>query len=621
MVVKKRLGIFGIDAHASSNITSTFGDGCMQWLFGDVPGSIVRYMSEASAELIDISDVELFGFNAVTDAGLVTKLSKLSKLGRGVAAQTAGAIALGMCPGLHRFDGLIFIVRGVLVDAGATQVSLDGRTYQCAIFDDAGPHCFIAHEVGHVVGMDHSFKLTYTDNRNHYLYGEYGDATDLMSAMTYGDRKCTFVMPVAAGSDIAPAAPFWSMCGPGISPATLWRYLSNYPQIPPWAVELNPQAPAVPVTLAAAGHSGTTMAVLPWPGYGGGWWTVEYRPARGWDQGLLLEDGDHANAPGVVIHIIRDIGTGLEDPSYPRRGRVTYEATIPVPGAGDNDWNGGGFGIRVVNATKASASLLIGQLPGQRRALLRLDKTDGTPTSTPNGTQAWVPLAGPNCAGGFYPVDRTTTPVEVTIALDTWGFEYPIFVVNINGHALPEGTTSTSQGPDSFTIDTDVAVPTGWQTASTQHRSITIGWRRAANRYTLQIPPGDGTWTLNASVSVREGGITQPFATDAQTIDVTTASIDLSRAAIDDLERCLRKLIARVGALNLTPLGMPKPPGPTDGPDWSWLRGADLVTALAHLRDLERRFPKSARELRGSVAQGLGMAPLQVRWLEGKLPD
>src|SRR5262249_50673811 len=138
-------------------------------------------------------------------------------------AQTACDVLTGAGIPVGRYDALVVIIGGRGVGAGACWVKVGGRPMPCAFLDDRGQHTFMCHEVGHTIGMDHSFRPSWV-NPGH-SFGEYGDPYDIMSAMTFGGRAVTWALPFDARADIGESAVMWTMAGSGVAMATLWRYL------------------------------------------------------------------------------------------------------------------------------------------------------------------------------------------------------------------------------------------------------------------------------------------------------------------------------------------------------------------------------------------------------------
>src|SRR5262249_46681649 len=162
------------------------------------------------------------------------------------------------------FDGLVFVVGGQTVDAGTTPVAFGGRTRPVCLFDDLASHSFMAHELGHLLGLDHPFNTNLLNPT--YKYGEYGEPTCIMSAQNFGGSPATFAIPDASRILISAATPFWTSAGPGVSMATLWRYAPDFPAAQAFSMQLPALAAPTAVRLMRAGVAGLRMVTMPTTG-------------------------------------------------------------------------------------------------------------------------------------------------------------------------------------------------------------------------------------------------------------------------------------------------------------------------------------------------------------------
>lgn len=204
-------------------------------------------------------------------------------------------------------------------------------------------HTFICHEVGHVLGFEHSFGLDNngTDwapgDANIIVGTEYGSPYDLMSSASFGTRglgtgptyfaQPTFVEPPAPGWPTA--RPFGK--GPHVSRANLHLVMPDalagrlteapFPQ---------PGAPVQARLVPVSTSSGTCLLVLHppnEPANGVGRVYVEFRVAKGWDAGIDPL-GPSLSREGVVVHSVADI---------PNAGpRIFYRGSVPI-GSVDTD--------------------------------------------------------------------------------------------------------------------------------------------------------------------------------------------------------------------------------------------------------------------------------------------
>ncbi|WP_344012220.1 hypothetical protein [Streptomyces thermospinosisporus] len=198
-------------------------------------------------------------------------------------------------------------------------------------------HTFMCHEVGHVLGLDHTFGLDNngTDwdpaDANIVVGQEYGSPYDLMSSATFAGRflgtgPTYFAEPTFTGPAVAgwPHPGAFSM-GPNLSRANLHLFMPD--ALAGRVTEAAFPQPGAPVTariVPASAPSGTCLLVLHPPGEpanGVGRVYVEYRVPEGWDAGMDPV-GPSLSREGVVVHTVVEI---------PNKGpRAWYRGSVPT---------------------------------------------------------------------------------------------------------------------------------------------------------------------------------------------------------------------------------------------------------------------------------------------------
>ena len=608
MVVKRHLCVIGMIPHALGEQLSTpWGDASLAWMLdGNSAQSIASFWRDTTAALVDISG-EAFGWFIVESSDLVAAIQTTD---RNKNAQALCDVAIQNGINVGAFDGVVFMVGGRAVGAGKASVRVDDRLIPCAFLDDRGEHSFIAHEVGHTVGMDHPFRLGWV-NPFGPLFGEYGPPHDIMSALTFGTYPVTRPVPIETSSGINVTAKFWDMGGPGVSMATLWRYLPGFPALQPWMEILPAGSGATKLTLNRPAVDGLRLAVMPTRA-GDGWWTVEYRPAMDWDVGFTFDSADITNSPGLVVHRLRDIGLASDGPDFPLIKKVTYEATIPLPSAGDNDWDNGQFAVRVLEELHGSVRVMIGEtLPDARAARMKVLAGPGLETITPNAEQVDLVLTGPTCGRGTFNTQTITNDYSIGVEVSSTGFTKPTFVFLINGKTL--GVVSELGAPPQLgadVIQADITEPTGHNKAQAVTRTVGVQWGIDGNQLGVALTPGDGTYEVSVEAVVAEStsGMSPLRASAKDSVKVETKRITLSSEGSDAESQCLSFLIQK-GLQEHSPVPL-DPIGPVVFPaDWRVLNSLDLATAVKRLFKLKVVNPSLAAPPAAVAAEQLGVNP------------
>jgi hypothetical protein len=235
-----------------------------------------------------------------------------------------------------------------------------------AVLPSVETHTFFAHEIGHLLGFDHSWGLL-----NHGVdYGHtgaqsnvYGDPYDIMSASSFGDSSPVFQLPAAA---IPAEFSGLTSAGPGAARALVHFYM-------PLALESVGRvrhvqtAEEVFVLLHPAGSRLTSQPeLIVWhpageDAAGRGRVYVEYRQffqfAAGtrWDQGLATTGDDRTRA-GIVVHTVRN-ASGSDQAVLWYAGRITFP-TVDTDILIDTDHGKVRVSIDPANATEGPPGIV-----------------------------------------------------------------------------------------------------------------------------------------------------------------------------------------------------------------------------------------------------------------------
>jgi hypothetical protein len=274
-------------------------------------GSISDYWSSMSYGALDMSGATIYGWITMDTAAdddffSLLRWDKTQKCVSAVAATLNPAELFG----LAGHDGLICIVNGDARDGGQTgnRVLLDVYAWR---------HTFIAHETGHVLGMDHSFDIRTTpyDAIDDGRPGAYGDTRDIMSAETFA-----FLNPRPTFDGL------FGKTGPGLCALTRekigWLKASRITEL-----KFAPGEDSTTLgTISAIDAPAVRGNVMYRLAIDGTWnnlplgqiiYTIEFRPRIGWDVGLP--------ADAVTVRMMRDFDVP----------RITWS------GNGTQDWHVG----------------------------------------------------------------------------------------------------------------------------------------------------------------------------------------------------------------------------------------------------------------------------------------
>ncbi|HYE27308.1 MAG TPA: hypothetical protein VEA61_03615 [Allosphingosinicella sp.] len=615
-----KIGVYPILPYVASEQTSTpYSDAFIQWMFDEhAMFSLRRYWREVSNNEVGI-DPTIFGTMLVEGQSYIDRLCWPNTRRLGAAYEALGVlIEFGKIPLAFGklaipFDGLVFLILGHRVDGGSAGLTIQGRKFPVCYFDDRGGHSFMAHELGHLLGLDHPFDTNVLGNG--YRYGEYADPTCIMSADNFGGMPAPFPVPAGYRMILDPKSRFWSSAGPGVSMATLWRYAPDFPAAQPFSMQLPPLAPPTQIRINRAGEGGIQLVTMPATGPNS-WYAVQYRPAVLWDRGLS-KTGIHARA-GVVVHQIREsIGWASDGEGWPKTKRVCFAGTVPVPSTGDLDWGDGKFAVRVLAATPQWAEVLVGSwLPAAQSISVSVTTTSTLATSS-SAEPIEVSNTQEDCGVHSYHALRSDLNVDIEAEVTSTGFAKPEFRYELNGVALGLWTDPTNPQSGSVIITVPVKVPTAIGQHVEQKKWVAVSFNYVGHKLWLHLPGGDGAYDVVLTAFVADDPAIGMVGLGSApvTIPVNTATIGLPAEAMADQLKCIARIADEMRQL-------PRVPGDEEHPDWlltspdqdEWLV-RDLATLGRRMLETERfwqAFPAIGEEDLSSLASHLKRSPAET---------
>jgi hypothetical protein len=383
---------------------------------------------------------------------------------------------------------VVSVPPGKAVNDGSVNPVRSSHTHHHGILaTDTSRFDFVAHEVGHALGLDHSYgPAAFKDTWG--MPGEYGHPFCVMSAQAYG----------FGGS------------GPGGGPATAARpeYVGRCPSVNAATARARGWLDAH-ITFAMAGppefviasrhraRRGTgTPAVVEIRAPGGDVFAVEFRGEAPWDLG-------QAGPTVIVSH-----GTGsTADVGHPGTHSATWIGHVTAPvaiGSPASVVNAGPFAVELADLAGDRSWARVRVTPGsaapgrlELRSTLRLRRS----MTVESGVTAFA-TGERLCVHGTWPYDRVaniqTATFEATYARALPG---AIADWSVDGQALtgPSGTV---------TYPTSVRIAGAKLTHTPQTRSVTLAYEIApipgGSRLTLENDPDDETFAVHVQAELHD---------------------------------------------------------------------------------------------------------------------
>ncbi|GIL37561.1 hypothetical protein [Phycicoccus sp. DTK01] len=423
-------------------------------------------------------------------------------------------------------DLLLVVGTKAATRAFATTVRHGDRDLQAAYVDQvATPNTTIAHEVGHLFGLQHPWGL-FTPADGGVISPEYGSPTCIMG-MAYRDPKVCIPLPAVVGGPPAASAtgtptPYYSRGGPRLSCAELVAATLRAGEQPDrrWPVETMPVRGGLSLILTdRPGGPGAFPAVVRFPDTQD-LLILELRSGRAWggvawDGRLRLDptDRDVLDSPAVVVHRIQTIPAAHTTGRGDLPLRAWFLGAITVPARLDADLHVTGstdamVGLLAYDADSCTAHVRVTHqvdvLPPTCRVQLT-DSPDGPATRGPAGP-ILVDDLGPTCSeSGTYDAEWVHQDHVLRATAKTTGLdgvdrvEWRIGGVRIGWSNLGDPPTTTT-----VTLpDLQLEVPTGYRRWAWERHPLTVTARMTWDQLEVRVPGGLGRLPLQLTAHIR----------------------------------------------------------------------------------------------------------------------
>lgn len=473
------------------------------------PYAVTRYWQDTTNDWITFDQFDVFGWYDVA--------LPMPPDGRANTANIAKAAAQAAGQSLDGYDGFVVMLYPgqAVVPGKPAPVGYDGGTSgNTSTVMASDPHMFVAHEMGHVLGFDHTYGIPNTgadyDGDNIPDYSPvYGDPYDIMSAESFGGADPTVDYAATFGVAALPGLPGAWIGGPMPARAMVHFYKPLALEAAGKVRHVYETGDDLIVRLNRAGEGGDGAEVLVYhpanePANGMGRVYVEYRQpdvhAYGtrWDAGLA-GSGDERDRAGLVVHVVRPI-PGTDTPAVWYAGRIVLpnpdlDVTVDTPSGS-------------VRVTLSEASALVPAAPwvdvrvnrAQAVYLVLRQSTQETRQVTAT-EQREIP--GWSFAGTFSwehrDVTSTATFLPVSAGLGHGGSYQDAETISIRwlvgGEPLLSGTGQlrVTPPPVGHEVTIDYAIEPG------------------THRLTLSNHPPDGPYAVSVVCEAREAGGAGPL--------------------------------------------------------------------------------------------------------------
>lgn len=370
-----------------------------------------------------VVDGEVFDWAVVDDAGGINFGDRTQVINSAIAAiENDRGVDFG------KFD-LVVCVLGVppsqSTDGGSCTASSKNRKHAGIVTRVGDTFDFVSHEIGHAIGLNHSYGDPKFKSDTWSQPGEYGHPWCIMSARSYG----------GFGGSYYPASPIdgrseYTGLGPSVNVATAlgrtWVDAASYDLAHAQLLEFDLRS------RSWLGHNGQLPPqALEVRAIDGKTYVLEYREATGWDQGQGKS------------YLIVNAGKGSSgDLAHPNTFSATFVGEIGVPivfGGPGSVFNGYGFGVEVLDRSADAHTLHIRIRPG-RTDVTELDLVLNQHTLSTEvvetGETTWAP-GEKLCVEGTWPYRKVARSQEAVLDATYALARAPITAAwTIDGHAL-----------------------------------------------------------------------------------------------------------------------------------------------------------------------------------------
>jgi hypothetical protein len=427
-------------------------------------------------------------------------------------------------------------------------MGVPGKTFagNCTLMSPGDPFDFIAHEMGHQLGLNHSFDMSGFGWGGSNRPGEYGNPYCIMSALTFGRD---------AGSDDPPA---WvpdvretRHYGPGLSVATR----ASRGWIPATQTTAPTSGQLLTFMLSSAGDPQPAHArALLVTSRTGRHHVLSYRvPSDFFDASI--------SQPALVLE---EVDGGRADANYPGLSGATILAAAPLPvdfGLFEARLSSPDFDVDVVEWQEGSSGYVMFRLTPSRsqppQPRLLTPSVQELSSEIVDKGVANLAKGEVLCVEGSYPWFLLYRQLAVELVIDVSSLNAPDVQWSINGRSLDKAS-----GTEGFTYQKTTAFPP----APYGHPGFlgaTIDYERpGSDRLIVKNRPADGNYELKVVCTVRNSA-------GAGTLGATVI-VEGQRMVMDpkfevDLEGCLAKRdIDRKGSLQRRILSVPELWAPHD---------------------------------------------------------